>query len=246
MIKIITLITQFIVIALIALLFGSCNHFANINSITGSGNVTTEKRTVQGDFKSVSVSNAIDLVIEQSDKSEIFVEADDNLQKEITTTVENGVLVISCKSSDFINVSSKKVTVKMPVIEELEAESAASINSKSVLKGNSLSLISSSAASIHADVAYEIIKITSSSASDQTIQGKALRLETTATSASDIDASKLLVNEVIAKSSSASSIQVHPIVSLKAKASSGGDIIYDGTPKSVKKEEYSGGNIDQN
>jgi hypothetical protein len=60
-------------------LFASCNQSINL-AITGSGHVTTENRTVQGEFKSIEVSNAIDLIIEQSNKTEIIV-ADDNLQK---------------------------------------------------------------------------------------------------------------------------------------------------------------------
>jgi hypothetical protein len=245
MIKVITLITKFIVIALTALFFGSCNQLGDINAITGSGHVTTEKRTVQGDFKSVSVNKAIDLVIEQSDKTEIIVEADDNLQNEITTTVENGVLVISCKYGNFHNVTSKKVIVKMPVIEGLEASSAATINSNSMLKGGSLSLVSSSAATIHAEVEYETIQLTTNSASNQSIKGKTLHLETSASSGSTIDTAELLANDVIAKSSSAGSILVHPIVSLKAEATSGGDIRYNTTPKSIQKEEHSGGSIQQ-
>jgi hypothetical protein len=58
-----------------------------------------------------------------------MVEADDNLQKHIITTVENGILVISCETY-FINTEVMKVTVKMPVIEQLEASSDASITSK--------------------------------------------------------------------------------------------------------------------
>jgi hypothetical protein len=245
MLKIITLITQFIIVTLTALLFGSCNQLGDINAITGSGHVTTEKRNVQGDFKSVSVNKAIDLVIEQSDKTEIIVEADDNLQKEITTTVENGVLIISCKFGSFHNVASKKVTVKMPVIEGLEASSAATINSNSALKGSNLSLVSSSAASIHAEVEYETIQLTANSGSNQTIKGKALHLETSASSGAEIDTAKLLANEVTANSSSGGSILVHPIVSLKAEASSGGTISHNTTPKSIQKEEHSGGSIQQ-
>jgi hypothetical protein len=75
-----------------------------------------ENRTVQGEFKSIEVST-IDLIIEQSNKTEIIVTADDNLQKNITTTVKNGVLLYDYNS--FINIESKKVTVKMPVIESL-------------------------------------------------------------------------------------------------------------------------------
>jgi uncharacterized protein YaiI (UPF0178 family) len=62
-------------------LFASCNQSINLKAITGSGHVTTENRTVQGEFKSIEVSNAIDLIIEQSNKTEIIVTADDNLQK---------------------------------------------------------------------------------------------------------------------------------------------------------------------
>ncbi|HEU4789176.1 MAG TPA: head GIN domain-containing protein [Flavobacterium sp.] len=245
MIKVITLITKFIVITLMALFFGSCNQLGNINSITGSGHVTTEKRTVTGDFKNVEISNALDLVIEQSDKTEIIVEADDNLQKEITTKVENGVLVISCKFGNFINVSSKKITVKMPVIEGIEASSASTVNSDTTLKGSNLTLASSSAASIQLTTEYENVQLSTSSASNQTIKGKALHVEAEASSGSVINTTDLLANEVVASSSSGSSITVHPIVNLKADASSGGNITYNGTPKSIQKEENSGGSVHQ-
>ena len=245
MIKVITLITKFIVITLMALFFGSCNQMGNINSITGSGHVTTEKRTVTGDFKNVEINNALDLVIEQSDKTEIIVEADDNLQKEITTKVENGVLVISCKFGNFINVSSKKITVKIPVIEGIEASSASTVNANTTLKGSNLNLASSSAASINLTTEYETVQLSTSSASNQTIKGKALHVEAEASSGSVINTTDLLANEVVASSSSGASITVHPIVNLKAKASSGGNITYNGTPKSIQKEENSGGSVHQ-
>jgi hypothetical protein len=244
MIKVITLITKFIVIAMMALLFGSCNQLSKINSITGSGHVTIEKRAFTGDFKSIEISNALDLVVEQSDKTEITVEADDNLQKEITTTVENGILIISCTKGNFNNITSKKITVKMPEIEGLEASSASTINA-GTLKGNNLTLVSSSAASIHATVEYETVQLTGSSASNQNIKGKALHLEASTSSASVIDASELMANEVVASTSSGGSIATHPILSLKAEASSGGNISYKDTPKSIQKEESSGGSIHQ-
>ena len=245
MIKVISIITNFIVITLMALLFGSCNQLGKINSITGSGHVTTEKREVSGDFKNVEISNALDLVVEQSDKTEIIVEADDNLQKEITTEVQNGVLVISCTKGNFNNITSKKITVKMPIIEGLEASSASTINTATTLKGNNLTLASSSAASINATVEYETIQITANSASNQSIKGKSLRIEASTSSAGVINAADLLSNEVVASSSSGSSITTQPIVSLKAEASSGGSISYKGAPKSIQKEESSGGSIHQ-
>lgn len=245
MLKIITLITKFILVALTALLFASCNHSINLNSIEGSGNITTEKRTVEGNFKSIEVNNAIDLVIEQSDKTEIMVEADDNLQKHITTKVENGTLVISFDKNSFSNAGSKKVTVKMPVIDELEATTSATISSRNILKGENIRLNSSSAASIDVSIESDNITCDTSSGSSITINGKALKMETTASSGSEINATKLLANEITADVSSGASINVHPIVSLLAEASSGGDISYDIQPKSIQKKTSSGGTISQ-
>lgn len=243
MIKIITMITKFIIVTLTALLFASCNFSANMKSIRGNGHVTTEKRIVQGDFKSVEVSNAIDLVIEQSDKTEIIVEADDNLQKEISTKVENGVLVISCDYNSFINIKSKKVTVKMPIIDKLEASSSSTIQSINTLKGENISLEASSAGSISVNLEADSVICEASSGSTITVSGKALKLETTSSSGSDIDAKGLLANDIIANSSSGSLISVHPLVSLNAKASSGSDINYDVVPKKITKEESSGASI---
>ncbi|MFV8373977.1 head GIN domain-containing protein [Flavobacterium sp. LB1P71] len=245
MIKIITLITKFIIVTLVALLFASCNHMINIKSIEGSGHVTTEKRIVKGDFKSIEVSNAIDLVIEQSDKIEIIVEADDNLQKEITTKVENGVLIIACNYNSFNNIKSKKVTVKMPIIDQLEASGAATIKSINIIKGESIRLEASSAASINLNIESDAIYNESSSGSTIAINGKALKLEATASSGSTIDAKDLLVNEIKAHASSGSTINVHPIVSLDATASSGASINYNIIPKSIRKEAHSGGSIHQ-
>jgi hypothetical protein len=242
MIKIIIHITKFIIATITALLFASCNF--NMNSIEGSGNVTTEKRIVQGDFKNVSVSNAIDLVIEQSDSTEITVEADDNIQKEINTKVENGTLIISCKFSSFNNVT-KKVTVKMPVIDKIEASSASSVHNKNVIQGENINLEASSASTIDVNIESDNITCDSGSGSTINIQGKALKIKTSASSGSSINAEKLLANEVEAEASSGASVSVHPIVKLKAEASSGASINYDSSPKNIEKTENSGGSISQ-
>ncbi|OAB26626.1 Putative auto-transporter adhesin, head GIN domain [Flavobacterium fryxellicola] len=245
MLKIITLITKFIVIALTALLFASCNHSLNLDSIQGSGNVTTKKRLVDGDFKSIEVDNAIDVVIEQADKIEIVVEADDNLQKHITTKVENGTLIISCDKNYFINTGSKKVMVKMPFIDELEATSSATITSRNTLKGENIRLNTSSGGTIDLGIESDDITCDSSSGSSITINGKALQMKTTASSGSAINADDLLANTIISDVSSGANTSVHPIVSLNAEASSGGTITYNIQPKTLQKNTSSGGSVNQ-
>jgi hypothetical protein len=243
MLKVITLLTKFILVAITALLLASCNHSINWNSIEGSGNVTTERRNVAGDFRSIEVSNSIDVVIEQSDAIEIVVEADDNLLKHILTKVENGKLVISCDKNSFINMKAMKVTVKMPAIEQLEANSSASITSTNTIKGENITLSTASAGTINLSIELNDITCNSSSGSSMTIDGMALRMKANAASGSEIDTKNLLANEVNAKASSGATISTHAIVSLDAEASSGGNISYSKNPKSIRKESNSGGSI---
>jgi hypothetical protein len=245
MIKIITLITKFIVLAITALLFASCNQIINNRSIKGSGHVTIEKRNIQGDFKSIEVSNAIELVLEQSDKTEITVEADDNLQNEITTRIENGKLIIECDYNSFLNISSKKVTVKMPVIEQLEATSSATIRSTNTLKGENIRLITSSSGNIDVTLEADTVNCDSSSGSVIIVKGMALQLKTSSSSGSSIEAASLLANNVVAEASSGSTQIVHPIISLNADASSGSSINYNVVPKSLQKNANSGASINQ-
>ena len=52
-----------------------------------------------------------------------------------------------------------------------------------------------------------------------------------------------MANDVQADVSSGGSINIHPIVSLKAEASSGGNVHYEGSPSKIEKSESSGGNV---
>jgi hypothetical protein len=91
------------------------------------------------------------------------------IYKSITTTVENGVLIISCDYNSFINIESKKVTVKMPVIESLRASSASSITSANTIKGENINLRTSSA-SINLNIESDYIECKASSGSSITIK----------------------------------------------------------------------------
>lgn len=257
MLKIITLITKFILVALTALLFASCIKYETNKTILGSGNLTKKIRIIDEDFKKIEVNNNINLVVEQSDKFEVVVITDAIFQNEITTKVKNGTLVIAStykKSSISIfgykcnyneNIPVKKVIVKLPKIELLEANSAATIENIGVLKSEDIELKTSSAAKMNLNLESDIMSANSSSGSSIKLKGLILRGEATASSGSTIDATDLLANEVHAQASSGASINIHPIVSLDAKASSGGSISYNKVPKSIQKETNSGGSIQQ-
>lgn len=244
MIKLITLITKFIVATLMALLFSSCGHAISFNEIKGSGNIVTETRNANHDFKSIEVSRGIKVIVTQSDNKSITVEADDNLQQHIITKIENGVLIVESDES-YNATETPVVNVKMPIINGLSASSGSEITSTGVLITENVNVKSSSGSQVNINVEADVIKAESSSGSHIGVTGKALKLETSCSSGSEIEAKNLMANEVIAEAESGSSTSVYPIVQLKAEASSGSSISYHKIPKTISKEENSGGSVEQ-
>lgn len=243
MIRIILYLMKLLVALLFAIFFSACQ-FNSGKTVTGSGNVKTENRNLSG-FTGISVQRALEVEVEQSDKFEVIVEADDNILSHITTDVRDGILVIETDINNFDNVNKKKIRVKMPTVNSLESSSAAFIKSKNTLITENLTLDASSASRIEVSVEAENLTLDSSSGSNIDIHGKAIKLNADASSGSQIDADDLMVNDIISSSSSGSSTSVYPILSLNAEASSGSSIHYFNVPKKLVKSTSSSGDVSQ-
>lgn len=247
MVKLIEYCVKFITVVLAVFLMSSCKNSIEFgeNTISGSGNIVTEERIVEP-FTNIKVSSGLDCEVFQSNTQKVIVEADDNVINGIKTYVKNGTLIIESKFNNYINVTSKKIRVELPTISSLESSSGASLITKNTLKGTNLMLISSSGSDLNASIEYENVTLKTSSGSEQNLSGKALKLSTETSSGSEINAKNLIANDITCQSSSGSATNVHPLVNLNAKASSGSSINYEGNPKIIKKNESSGGNVDKN
>lgn len=239
MIRIVITVTRIIVTTLIGLLFVSCNNM----EITGSGNVIEETRNLSGQFTDVEAHSGLDVVIEQSETVSVVVEADDNVMQYIKTSVEGKTLVIRFEKANFMNLSKKLVKVKMPVISGLDADGGAQITSSGILRSEDLEVSTSSGAGMNITVEADKLDASTSSGSSMELKGKAIDYEVTSSSGSHIGSGELIANNVRAEASSGSSILVHPVLSLKGKASSGGSVSYNTEPKSFTKDESSGGSV---
>lgn len=246
MVKFILYITKLIITAAMAMLFASCNFSVDFGEdLTGDGNVVTESRNNDTEFTSVEVSRGLDVEIEQSASKSITVIADKNLQNHISTQIESGVLKITT-DVNIREAESKKIIVKMPIIDVLQASSAATITGKTLIRANNLGLSTSSAGEIDLNFEGESLSAESSSAGNIQLSGKAIRFDVSSSSGSSIDAKELLANDISAKASSGSGIDIHPLVNLNGRASSGGFIRYHNKPKNnVTKKISSGGSINE-
>ncbi|NUY81050.1 DUF2807 domain-containing protein [Flavobacterium sp. MAH-1] len=240
--RIIQSTTTFVLATIAALSLNSCMDF-DMKTVVGSGNVKTETRKIDGAFTKVQSERGLDVVIEQADQVSVVVEADDNVINGIKTRLEGDKLIITSDYNSYSNVASKKVTVKMPKISSLEAESGSSLTSSGNLRSEDLDLSTSSGADMKVVVEADNLSAGSSSGSHLEVTGKALDFRTDSSSGSEIKAGDLLANDVSADASSGSNILVHPLVKLDGKASSGGSVRYNNDPKSFTKDESSGGSV---
>lgn len=230
------------------------------NRIEGNNNVIIQKREII-DFTEVSVSNGIELIIQQDDTISLVVEADENLHENIITEVIDGTLKIWTKKNIW-RATSKKIHLKVNTLEELTASSGSSVISKNTIKAEDFEVSSSSGANLNikletnrlvsnsssgAKIGMEIlathVESSSSSGSNTKLIGETTTHKASASSGSSLNAFGLKAKNVNARVSSGARVRVHVTESINARASSGGSIKYQGNPTQVSRDTSSGGGI---
>ncbi len=235
------IVTKITVILLLLFTTSSC-FLDGITGIIGNGNVISEDRTISSNFDVIKVQQGINLYLTQGNKTEINVEADENILDLLITEVKNGELKVYFDKN--VNRAKKRnVYLTTNTIAKIKTSSGASVKSENTLQVTSLDLDSSSGSSIKIHVNATEITSESSSGSDIDIFGNTETFSANASSGSSIDADELEAVDVYAKVSSGANINVNVTGKLTAKASSGGDIDYEGNPKDVNKDTSSGGSV---
>ncbi len=228
---------QFLFIICSSLLLYSCR------SVTGSGNVVTEKRQV-GSFTEISASGGVDVEIKNGTTLLVEVEADDNLIEYIVTKVENGVLKIRTRDVNVIN-GHLKIYVTAPVINKIKASGGADVKVKDVItsKGE-LTFNASGGGSISVNAEAPEVNADASSGSTIELSGNTKNYTASVSSGASIKSSNLLSEDTDVSASSGSSAHVHASIHLKASASSGSNIYYHGSP-SINQSISSGGSLEK-
>ncbi|MEJ7627607.1 MAG: head GIN domain-containing protein [Ferruginibacter sp.] len=225
-----------LIVILGVLVFSGCNYK------TGSGDIISEIRNT-GSFKGVRVGGDFDVTITKGDRTEVKVEADDNLIKRIETNVEGGVLRIRSKDNN-IRDAHFKIYITTPFIEKVSGSAGASINVDNIDSESVVELKASSAAKITAKIDAPEVDASASSGGELILNGRTKKFSGRTSSGASIKAMDLLSETSVISSSSGASADVFASVSLDASASSGANIAYRGNAN-VKKSVSSGASIDK-
>jgi len=229
-------------ISLILVIVFTTSAFGQIRPrVSGSGKVVSEDRKA-GYFNAVKVSSGIDVYLTQGQKESIKVEADDNLHEYIITEIKDNTLKVYSKAN-IRKAEAKKVYVTIKDVEKLSASSAGDLFGETLIKSDELYLSASSAGDIKIKVEVNKLKCKISSSGDINIEGVADELEADLSSAGDLKAYDLKTRVADVSTSSAGDARITVTEKLRARASSAGDIYYQGNPKQVDAHSSSAGGI---
>jgi uncharacterized protein YxeA len=210
-------------------------------SVRGQGEVVKKERTTSS-FDGIRVSSGIDVYLKQGDKESITVEADENLHEYILTEVRDGVLHVYT-DVNIREAKRERVYVTMREVRSLKTSSAGDIIGETPLKGDKIEIGASSAGDIKVEVYGKDLEVDISSSGDVTLSGEAETLNADLSSAGDLEAYGLKIKEADVNVSSAGDARVFVSGKLVARASSAGDISYQGNPRYVDAHASSAGGI---
>lgn len=220
----------------------SCIDGQFFRTVRGNGDVISKDRAASF-FNGVKVSSGVDVELSQGDKESITVEADESLHDYIVTEVKNNVLHVYTDNVSIRDAEKKLVHVTIREVSSLKTSSAGDITGMTPLKGESIDLDASSAGDISIELNAKYVDIDISSSGNIRLSGEAEKINADLSSAGDLEAYDFVVREADVNASSAGNAKINVTEKLAARASSAGDILYRGNPKSVDARSSSAGGI---
>lgn len=187
-----------------------------------------------GSFRSIEVSDAIDVYLVQADEEGLAVSAsEEKYRDQIITRVDNGVLRISYGTKKVnINFNSDRKKLRVYVsfknLERITANGSSDIRVKQVLKAERLNVQLSGASDFIGQVDVNELNFNQSGSSDAVVTGRAGSLAVGVSGSSDFVGLDLVVDKCIAHASGSSDVSITVEKELMIHASGSSDIVYKG------------------
>jgi len=195
-----------------------------------SASLQAQTRDV-GSFDGVSVSGNISAMLVKAESPSIKIQMVKGDAEDVESFVKAGTLKLKIKSKwgMYNNKTKAKIIVYYTDLESTD-----------------LTLGSSSGANIRVEVASEIVSGETSSGATMRIAGMTDKVSLQSSSGASINAKELISRVVKASVSSGANIRCHATEKIKANASSGGSIKYNGDPETRDINRSSGGSVNKN
>ena len=220
-------------VSTLACSFSGVNIDFNTDIVKGSGNTSSETRTLDS-FNAVSLSSIGDLTIKNSDKDELVIEADDNLLQYITSEIRNGELNIGTKNGVNINPVAK-IRYTLYMTGDLTALDVSGLGNITVgeVNTNQIDLVVSGSGDIVADqiVADKANTTISGLGSVEIKQGKITDQKVEISGSGQLKAEDVESNQVDVTISGLGGASLWVTDQLNAQISGSGSVDYYGNPR---------------
>lgn len=220
--------------------------YSQWNTVTGSGNIKKETRSVS-DFTGIALSGNINVELSYGTSNTITLEGDDNLLPLIETVVEGENLVVKTKDKTGIKTNKKiRVSVSVARLTNLKVSGSGNITGNGDFSNSGTTDISvSGSGNINVGVgSFNETKINISGSGNITLKGQNTNNITAKISGSgDIDCSNFSANDVLAHVSGSGNIKVYANKSIDAKISGSGNIFYKGPAGNINLKSAGSGKI---
>ena len=213
------------------------------NCIHGNGNFTQET-FVLSNFEQVSLSLPANVFITQEDKSEVRIEAEENILPHITTSVRNKTLNISTNRC-FRNVSEITIYISSPNFSIIKNSGAANITALTTITAPNLDLTLSGVGNINMDLDSESLLVRINGSGNVDLSGEASNQHVNINGTANYKSFDLISKDCTITLSGVGNAEVYASKSLDAKINGTGNIRYKGDPESVISSISGTGNLIQ-
>ena len=227
----------------IALLLTACD-FIGGERVVGSGNVTTQDRSISG-FSAVQSSGFFDVYLSSGATQAVRVEADDNLHEYIETTVNGSELRIDTRDGYRIDTDKDiKIYITSPEFNKVHLSGSGNIISQNQITGNEkIDLSVSGSGNIKVDLHAPIVDAHMSGSGDINLVGEAKKFEGSLSGSGNIRAMDLKTEETSIRISGSGNADVYASTKLDVRVTGSGDVRYKGGVQQVTSNITGSGSV---
>lgn len=183
-----------------------------------------------GDFNKLSVSASVKVKLIKADEEKVEFKMTRGDEEDLITEVKNNKLIIKIKSGIMSWKSNAKANVKVYYtdLKSVEASAGSSVKAEELIYAKEMDVEVSSGAIADLEIESTRIDAEVSSGGRLVLEGSAEDGDFEVSSGGNLDASRMICDNVSADASSGGNMNVHVNKKLIADASSGGSIRYKG------------------
>ena len=198
-------------------LFIGCSSSTDKIKIKGNGIIVSENRVLT-EFHSIDVRGAFKIVVEESDRSKVNVETDENIMPYIDTEIIDQVLFIKyTQKGTYTESKQTTIFVEMPILKYVSSSGANNFNINDIHNEN-------------------ILEIQASGAGNINLSGNVKNVTIDIAGAVNMNAKQLLTKNTTINASGTCMAQLQALELLDISLSGACSVYYIGTPMTLNQE----------